>query len=304
MTMLSRSLALALLASLSACGGAASGRGASATPPSWDEAANTRYAGIEESPVVLSDGGWDGEPFDPDGFARPHVELVPDFWLSGDLDADGAPESAVLLSASSGAAGTDLYLAALARDGGAVDARTALVGNRVQVRDARIEGGRIVLDVVQAGPNDAMCCPGEKATRAFAFEGEALVEVDLRVTGRLTAGDLSGVEWVLVRLGHDEPAPAEPEITFAVEGDRVSGAGGCNRYFGQLRAGSGPGDLSIGLLGSTRMACAEPAMSLESRYLTALELVHRFGFVAGQLVLTSPDGAVGLWFRPRPPATK
>lgn len=302
MSRLARTLTLALLAFLSACGGVASGGGAPvASAPTWDEAANATYTGIEQSPIVLSDGAWDGEPFDPDGFARPHAMLVPDFWLAGDLDRDGAPEGVVLLSASSGASGTDLHVAALARrDGAIVDAGTALVGNRVQVRNARIEGGRIVLDVVQAGPDDAMCCPGEKATRTFAFEGEALVEVESRVTGRLVPGDLSGVEWVLVKLGRDEPASAEPELTFQVDGERVSGAAGCNRYSGEMLAGTGPGELMIRLLGSTRRSCAEPAMSLESRYLSALELVRRFGFVAGDLVLTSPDGVAALWFRARP----
>lgn len=300
MSSLRRPLLLGLLAALSACGGAASGgREPAVSAPGWEEAANATYAGIEESPVTLSDGGWDGEPFDPDGFARPHVELVDGFWLAGDLQGDGTRTAVVLLSASSGASGTDVYLAALARRGGAIaDASTALVGNRVQVRDARIEGRRVVLDVVQAGPTDAMCCPGEKATRAFAFEGEALVEVDSRVTGRLSAGDLSGVEWVLVKLG-GERAPAAPEVTFALDGTRVGGSAGCNPYFGEIRAGATPGAISFGPLGATKTACAEPAMALESRFLAALAGTKKFAFVAGQLVLTSQQGDA-LWFRPRP----
>jgi heat shock protein HslJ len=297
----SRALALGLLASLTACSGASGGRAPAASAPTWNEAAQARYAGIEESPIVLSDGAWDGEPFDPDGFARPHVVLLDDFWLAGDLDSDLAPEAVVLLAASSGAAGTDLYVAALARRGGSVvEASTALVGNRVQVRSARIEDARIVLEVVQAGPNDAMCCPGEKATRAFAFEGEALVEVESRVTGRLVPGDLSGVEWVLVKIG-DDPAPAAPEVTLRFDGARVSGNAGCNSLFGEVRAGSRPGELALGPLGATKMACAEPAMSLESRFLDALGRATRFGFVAGQLVLVSAaDGRIEeLWFRAR-----
>jgi len=301
MSRLARTLTLALLAFLSACGGVASGGGAPvASAPTWDEAANATYTGIEQSPIVLADGAWDGEPFDPDGFSRPHAMLVPDFWLAGDLDGDAAPEGVVLLSASSGGSGTDLHVAALARrDGAIVDAGTALVGNRVQVRNARIEGGRIVLDVVQAGPDDAMCCPGEKATRSFAFEGEALVEVESRVTGRLVPGDLSGVEWVLAKLG-DERAPAEPELTLRFDGSRVSGSAGCNPLFGELRAGATPGEIAFAPLGSAKRACAEAVMGLESRYLPALRSAGRFGFVAGQLVLTSKKPGDALWFRARP----
>ena len=298
----SRALALGLLASLTACGGASGGDAPAASAPTWHEAAQARYAGIEESPVVLSDGAWDGEPFDPDGFARPHVALVEDFWLSGELDREGPPEGVVLLTASSGASGSDLYVAALARGGGAeVETSTALVGNRVQVRSARIEGARIVLDVVQAGPSDAMCCPGEKATRSFAFEGEALVEVESRVTGRLVPGDLSGVEWRLVTLG-DDPMPAAPELTLRVDGARASGRAGCNAYAGEIRAGARPGELSLGPLAATKKACAEPALALESRYLAALGRATRFSFVAGRLVLLSgADGRIEeLWFRARP----
>src|SRR5262249_38650521 len=152
-----------------------------------------------------------GEPFVPGGASRPRVILVPGFWLSGDLDGDGAPEAIVLLDASSGGSGTDAYLAALSRENGHVVERgTAHVGNRVQVRGAHVDGNRVELDVVQAGPTDAMCCPGEKATRVFGLEAEALVEVESRTTGRLSPGDLAGVEWLLVER-NGEPVAADPE---------------------------------------------------------------------------------------------
>lgn len=278
-----------LSAALCACASTtAPAVGSAGAAPTWQEAANATYSGIEASPIALSGGTWEGGPFVPDGASRPRVTLVPGFWVSGDLGGDAAPQAVVLLSSSSGGSGTDDYVAVLARRGGSVvNAGSALVGNRVQIRDARIEARRIVLDVVQAGPEDAMCCPGEKATRGFAFEGEALVESDSRVTGRLVPGDLSGVEWLLTHFGPEEPAPAEPEVTLVVEGSRASGRAGCNRYSGEIRAGDAPGGLAIGSIASTRMACAEPAMALEARYLGALERVTKFSFVAGRLALTS-----------------
>jgi len=292
---------VAVCVALCACAGAAPHAGESRSAPSWEEAANATYAGIEASPVALSGGLHEGEPFAPGGASRPRVELVPGFWLSGDLDGDGAPEAIVLLDASSGGSGTDLYLAALSRDGGRVVERgAALVGNRAQVRGARVEGSRVVLDVVQAGPSDAMCCPGEKATRAFVLEGEGLVEVESRATGRLSPGDLAGVEWLLVERNM-QPVAAEPEQTLVVEGSRVSGQGGCNHYFGELRAGAGPGELAIGPIGATRMACEESVMEAEARYLAALEHAAKFGFVAGRLALTSrtDDPLETLVFRAR-----
>src|SRR5262249_19064331 len=153
-----RTARAAACAALCACAGATPGAGESRAAPSWEEAANATYTGIEESPVALSDGLYEGKPFVAGGASRPRLQLVPGFWLSGDLDGDGAPEAIVLLDASSGASGTDVYLAALARDGARmVERGAALVGNRVQVRGAQLDGNRVVLDVVQAGPTDAMC---------------------------------------------------------------------------------------------------------------------------------------------------
>ena len=292
----------AACAVLCACGGAARRAHEPASAPSWEEAANATYTGIEEGPIALSGGVHEGEPFVPGGASRARLALVPGFWLSGDLDGDGAPEAIVLLDASSGGSGTEVYLAALSRDGSRVVERgTAHVGNRVQVRGAHVDGDRVALDVVQAGPTDAMCCPGEKATRAFGLEGEALVELESRTTGRLSPGDLAGVAWLLVEW-NGQPVVADPERTLSVDGTRVQGYGGCNRYFGELREGATPGELAIGPIGATRMACEASVMEEETRYLAALEHVVKFGFVAGRLALTSRQGdsIETLIFRARP----
>jgi heat shock protein HslJ len=298
-----RAVVAAACAALCACAGATSRGREPISPPSWDEAANATYTGIEEDPVALSGGVHEGEPFVPGGASRPRLALVPGFWLSGDLEGDGAPEAIVLLDASSGGSGTNVYVAALSRDGSRVVERgTAHVGDRVQVRGARVDGDRVVLDVVQAGPTDALCCPGEKATRAFGLEGEALVEVESRTTGRLSPGeDLAGVEWLLVEQ-NGKPVAADPEQTLVVDGTRVRGQGGCNSYFGALREGATPGELAIGPIGATRMACEESVMDQETRYLAALEHAAKFGFVAGRLALTSRQGdrLETLIFRARP----
>lgn len=50
---------------------------------------------------------------------------------------------------------------------------------------------------------------------------------------------------------------------------RVSGFGGCNRYFGEFRS-DGAAALTIDGLGSTRMACMSDVMALETDYLHGL----------------------------------
>jgi heat shock protein HslJ len=231
--------------------------------------------------------------------------LAPGFQRTGDLDGDGAPEAAVLLSRSSGGSGTQVFLALVARRGGEpVNTGTALLGDRVQVADAAIRAGAIELSVVQAGPGDAACCPSHKATRVFAPGASGLVEVETRPAGRLSLADLGGALWVLSHFDWDEPAPAEPEVTLRLERDQLVGSSGCNRYFGRARAGEAPGELEVGPVGGTRMACPEPVMQVEERYLAALSGVSRFGFFAGRLALGgSAEGEpTTLLFERRAPA--
>jgi heat shock protein HslJ len=123
------------------------------------------------------------------------------------------------------------------------------------------------------------------------------------ITGTLSLADLGGVEWVLTHFGWKDPAPPEPAITLIFEGERIVGSSGCNRYFSGVEAGKAPGELKIGPVGATRMACPEDQMAMEDRYLKGLGRVVRFAFVTGRLVLTwSQDDATGsMLFAPRQP---
>jgi len=272
------------------------------TAPAADELARATFAGIYDDPVTLEDGRWEGEPYAPDAASRPSVQLVRDFRLTGDLDGDGSEEAVVLLAMSSGGSGTYNYLAAVGRNGdGPVNLGTAGIGDRVQVRSARVAEDRIELDVVQQGPDDAACCPSQKATRVWQLGEDGLAEVSSEVTGTLSIEDIGGPEWVLTHLGWDEPAPVEPEVTLVFEDGRISGSGGCNRYFTAVEAGETPGDLTLGPIGSTMMACPDEIMALERRYLKAVESTLKFSFLAGKLALTFRDGdsSGALIFAPR-----
>ena len=156
-------------------------------PPSRAEAGNITYGGIDDSSVTLVNGGWEGQPWVEGGAARPRAGLADGFDVRGDMDGDGSDERVVLLWTSSGGSGTFDYLAVVARapDGKAVNTATAPLGDRVKVHAARIEEGSLVLDVVQAGPNDAMCCPGQKVRRTFALEGSGLMEISSEDLGRI-----------------------------------------------------------------------------------------------------------------------
>jgi heat shock protein HslJ len=261
---------------------------AAGAAPSAEQLANLTYTGIFEQPITLRNGRWEGQPFVAGGASRPAVGLVEDFILTGDVDGDGTDEAVVLLWESSGGSGTFDYIAVVGtRNGVPYNLGSALIGERVQVRTGRIIGNRIELDVVEAGPDDSACCPGQKATRSWSVDATGVHVNATKIKGRQSLADLDDTTWVLNRFNGEPPLAAQPEITLAFDGGRISGSSGCNRYFaGVQETGELPGDLKVSAIGGTRMACPEKIMALEHRYLEALENVTRYSFVAGKLALT------------------
>jgi heat shock protein HslJ len=252
--------------------------------------ASATYNGIYDEPVTLSDGQYLGDPFVEGGASRPHVQMIREFLLHGDLTDDETDEAVVLLTESSGGSGTFGYIAVVQLQGGdAVNIGTAPLGDRVQIRDSHIDNEAISIDVVQAGSNDAACCPTEKATRVWKMEDSGLIELAEQVTGEISVSDLESVEWVLKQFGSGDYAANEPEITLVFDDGRVGGHSGCNRYMGHVNTKDGAGAIGFGPLAGTMMACPQELMELERRYLKALAGVRKFSFLVGQLTLTSVD---------------
>jgi heat shock protein HslJ len=261
--------------------------------PTLEEAAAATYTGIGDAAVTLADGRWEGDPFVAGGASRPAVGLVSGFRLVGDLDGDGAAESVVLLWSTSGGSGTFDYLAVLARraDGTVLNRATAPLGDRVDIRSAEIAGGQIIVHTVQAGPDDAMCCPGQKMRRVFGLEDGNLVEQEPFDEGRLSLADLDG-DWRLTHFARGEAVAPDIEVTLGVADGRVAGKAACNRYSGAVSAGSVTGELTLsGPLAVTRMACPPPQMEAEQRFLGMLENLRSFSFSAGSLLLQWQDDA-------------
>jgi heat shock protein HslJ len=267
--------------------------------PSWQEAANASYAGVFDEAVVLQDGQWEGAPYAEGGASAPRAGLAADFLLQGDVDGDAAEESVVVLWSSGGGSGTFDYVAVLDRDadGAASNIAIAPLGDRVKIRSAAIDDGRIVFDVVQAGPDDAACCPGQKMRRTFALEGASMTETSTEDQGRLSLSDLEGV-WQLFRFDQDEPVPEQVQITLLFQGTTIAGKAACNRFTGSVAEGDMPGELSLaGPLTMTRKMCPPPLMEWEQRFAAALEGLAQYSFVAGKLVLTwQRDEARGSMF--------
>lgn len=249
--------------------------------------ANAIYHGIEDAPVQLENGRWEGKPYVEGGASRPSVGLVEEFSLQGDLDGDGEPETVVLLWQSSGGSGNFQYVAVMKnRDGDLLNVATAPVGDRVQLRSGAILDGVIKLDVVQQGEGDAACCPSQLATRSWMLDGSELTEQEPGIEGALSLEMLEGTEWILTRLKQDRHTPEGIEVTVAFSDGRVAGHSGCNRFSASIEDGDAPGQIRIGPAMGTRMACPGEVMEFESEFLELLGLVDRFGFMGGRLLLT------------------
>jgi heat shock protein HslJ len=259
--------------------------------PTLKELKNASYSGIEgvKGPVKLVDGKWKGRPYGKGSVSRPVVSFVGDLRVTGDLDGDGTEEAVVLLNHAPGGTGQLLYLAVMARKKSKIEnLATTLIGDRVQVRDVRIEQNRVLVDVVQAGPKDAMCCPGEVTTRGWVLEpgGKLNPLVATAAPERLTLETIGNIEWVLRSWDLREPAPKQPAVTLLFKDGRFAGSSGCNNYFAPVKEGTMPGDVEVGPAGTTRKSCPDNEMAVERRFLDQLTRVKKFGFLVTQLALS------------------
>ena len=264
-------------------------QGAATGAPTTTELQNATFAGFGQpkGAITLSGGRWEGADDNRQGSARLRITLVPGFRITGDLDGDGREEAGVLLGHSSGGSGERVYLAIVGRMSGRLqNMATTLVGDRVQIRDGRIASRAVSLDVVHAGPKDALCCPGDLLTRRWTLSKGTLMEQPPASGGRLSLDALAGTTWTLRSWRPNEPFNSSAAVTLRVQDGTFTGSAGCNTYRASVTPGAGPGEIKVGAAIATRMACPEPAMSVETRYLRALQAVTRFGFAAGQLALT------------------
>jgi len=86
----------------------------------------------------------------------------------GDLNGDGLEDAAVILVESGGGTGQFESVVVMVNQSGVpAQAGVAQLGDRVQVNSLAIQDGRVMLDMLVQGPNDALCCPTQPVTQAY-----------------------------------------------------------------------------------------------------------------------------------------
>lgn len=254
---------------------------------SSEQLQNAVYQGIYDEPVQLNEGKYEGEPFVEGGASRPTVTLAENLMASGDLNGDSIDDAAVILVEDSGGSGTFSYLAAvLDQDGQPVNQATLLLGDRVNLKAIAIKDGQIVVESIEQN---------EKVQKAYQVEGDQLVEKGAANLGAVSVSDLEGPTWMLTRWMPEQELAPNTEITAIFTDGNISGSSGCNTYSAPV-TDQGGGELRIGSVKGTRMACPGPIGKQEHVFLTALSTVTRFIFFSGQLVLVHDNGAFA--FRP------
>ncbi len=112
-------------------------------PPTMADAAAATYWGGQARQITLTNGEYRG----PKG---QHVQLLRQFYRTGDLEGDGAVDTVVVLSVTDAGDESGQYVAVLRHIGSdTISLGAQHLGNLVEVRDVRIEGRRIVVDLLR-----------------------------------------------------------------------------------------------------------------------------------------------------------
>jgi heat shock protein HslJ len=109
----------------------------------------------------------------------------------------------------------------------------------------------------------------------------------LAMTAETTPETLDGSAWILADLASDSLLE-EVTATLAFEAGNVAGTDGCNRFRGPYEFSDG--DLRIGQLASTMMACPEDVMRQARAVIAALEQARGTRLEGRSLVLHDDDG--------------
>ncbi|MEQ8355199.1 MAG: META domain-containing protein [Kiloniellaceae bacterium] len=106
---------------------------------------------------------------------------------------------------------------------------------------------------------------------------------------------LYGRTWVAEEVSGRPVAAGVMSTLIVADDGKVSGHAGCNGYFGSVIIDTAA--MSFGNLGSTKIACPEPAMGQEDRLLRALDGTRGYRLEDASLLLLDGAGSTLVRFR-------
>ena len=144
----------------------------------WQSLLNATYTtSITPRGAALRDGTFEAAAA-PGSASKISVRLA-DIAAFGDLDGNLAPDAAVVLVSSGGGSGTFVELAAVRNERGAAHpVATVLLGDRILVREVRIEGRRILVRLRARGATDPFSLRTREISRHYVLDGNSLVLLD------------------------------------------------------------------------------------------------------------------------------
>jgi heat shock protein HslJ len=151
------------------------------------------------------------EPSAPDSATMTDILLTDE--IAYGMLSDGANAAVNVLVTDPGGSGTfyDLHVVR-PQDGKLTDITYISLGDRVQINTLDIVDGLIVVDMVQSGADDALCCPTEHVVNTYELQGTELVLVTSEVvedapdeTGEASTAELTNTMWLFTQFaGSDD----------------------------------------------------------------------------------------------------
>ena len=140
----------------------------------WQALRNATYpASVSPRGAPLRDGLYEAEAA-PGSASRIIVRLA-DVGAFGDLDGDADTDAVVVLTSSGGGSGTFVEIAAVRdEDGVARPAATALLGDRVLVREVRVDARQILVRMRVRGATDPFTLRTREISRRYTLDGDLL----------------------------------------------------------------------------------------------------------------------------------
>jgi len=133
--------------------------------------------------VQLLDGKYEGGS----GLDYSLVEILPQSTV-GDVNGDGQQDAVVILAENGGGSGVFVSLVVfLSHENGFSQSQAALIDDRAQVNRVAVTTGKISVDALIHGANDAMASPSLHVLETYQLYGDALALVGLDST-------LNGIE--------------------------------------------------------------------------------------------------------------